>query len=117
MKTSTPTKTPLISIIIPTYNCENTFTIALKSVLSQDLEEKEIIIVDGGSSDGTLDLLNKYDQQIDYWISEPDNGIYDALNKGIDLANGEWLYFLGSDDKLYDNHVLTDILRLRSKAK
>jgi len=109
MKTTAPSKLPIISVIIPTYNCVDTLGAALISVVDQNLAEKEIIIVDGGSTDGTLDLLQKYDRQISKWISEPDEGIYDAVNKGIDLATGEWLYFLGSDDILYDNHVLSDI--------
>jgi len=105
MKKNHPSQQPVVSVIIPTYNCADTLEVSLQSVLNQDFKDKEIIIVDGGSSDGTLDLLKKYDDQIDKWVSEPDKGVYDALNKGIDLANGEWLYFLGSDDRLYDDTV------------
>jgi glycosyltransferase involved in cell wall biosynthesis len=65
-------------------------------VLSQDYENIEYIIIDGGSPDGTLDILEKYDSQIDYWVSGPDHGIYDAMNKGIALANGEWIALLNS---------------------
>ena len=117
MKSFVSSQPTIISVIIPTYNCADTFEVCLKSLLDQDLGEKEIIVVDGGSTDGTLDLINKYGNQIDKWISKPDKGIYDALNKGIDLATGEWLYFLGSDDKLYDNHVFADIPFHKTQSK
>lgn len=117
MKSSAFSQPTIISVIIPTYNCSDTFEDCLKSVLEQDFEEKEIIVVDGGSIDGTLDLLKEYSNQVDKWISEPDQGIYDALNKGINLAHGEWLYFLGADDKLYDNHVLSDIPLHKTKSR
>ncbi len=107
-KEQSPIK-PLISIIIPTYNCSNTLEAAINSVLDQTLEDRELIIIDGGSTDGTLDLLRKFEDKIGHWISEPDNGIYDALNKGISLANGEWLYFLGSDDRVHNPRVFAEL--------
>jgi glycosyltransferase involved in cell wall biosynthesis len=66
----------------------------------------EYIVVDGASTDGTLDIIRTYEDRIDYWMSEPDEGIYYAMNKGIDLATGEWLLFLGSDDIFYTNITL-----------
>lgn len=117
MNTTSPSHKPVVSVIIPTFNCASIFESCLKSVFDQHLVEKEIVVVDGGSTDGTLDLIKKYDNQITKWISEPDKGIYDALNKGIDLADGEWLYFLGSDDRLYDGQVLADIPFAKTQSK
>jgi putative colanic acid biosynthesis glycosyltransferase len=90
---------PLVSVIIATFNAEATVEMAIRSVLEQ-AASVELIIIDGQSSDNTLNILGKFGSEIATVISEPDNGIYDAFNKGIDRADGEWLYFLGADDKL-----------------
>lgn len=100
---------PRISIIIPTYNCVSTLETCLTSVREQDYSNLELICIDGGSADGTIELLKKHGANIDYWVSEPDNGIYDAMNKGIDVAGGEWLYFLGADDCLFNAKVLKKV--------
>lgn len=92
-------KPPLISIITVTYNAAETLEKAIQSVIKQ-VGCYEYIIIDGGSTDGTIELINKYENQLSTWISEPDKGIYDAMNKGIDRAKGEWIYFLGADDQL-----------------
>jgi len=97
---------PLISIITAVYNGSSTIEETIKSVSAQNYKNYEYIIIDGGSTDGTLDILKKHNGEIDYWVSEPDKGVYDAFNKGIDLARGEWLYFLGADDRLFDDSVL-----------
>lgn len=102
---------PKISIIIPTYNSEEFIQTAIESIVIQTYEEYEILIIDGNSSDKTVDSIKKMSQkhqQIRY-ISEKDKGIYDAMNKGIELAKGEWLYFLGSDDALNDKKVLQKV--------
>src|SRR5450631_3499051 len=91
-----PELPPLVSVITAVYNGAATLERAIQSVVSQTFPGVEFIIVDGGSSDSSIDLIRKYEHTIDYWISEPDKGIYDALNKGIDLAHGKWLYFLGA---------------------
>lgn len=91
---------PLISIITVVFNARATLEATIQSVLSQDKELTEYWIIDGGSTDGTIDLIRQYEDQLAGWCSEPDNGIYDAMNKGIDRANGKWLYFLGGDDTL-----------------
>lgn len=99
---------PLISIITPCLNRVNFVGAAIESVLDQGYPNLEHIVVDGGSTDGTLDLLRRY--QHVRLISEPDEGVYDALNKGIDMARGEIIGHLNSDD-LYEPHVLSDVAR------
>jgi glycosyltransferase len=94
-----------ISIITATLNAAETIEDTIKSVLSQDYMNIEHIIVDGGSTDGTLDILTKYQGQISRCISEPDNSIYDAMNKGIKLSNGDIIATLNSDD-LYTNDTI-----------
>ena len=102
---------PIFSIIIPTFNCAETLPSAIGSVRKQSFKDFEILIVDGQSTDGTLNIIKQETSADDRikCISEQDKGIYDAMNKGIDMAKGEWLYFLGSDDELYDNQVLEKI--------
>lgn len=99
------------SIIIPTFNSEKTLKQCLNSVVSQTFKDYEVIIIDGLSSDSTLRTIKKYSAQYELirWISEKDSGIYDAMNKGIKLAKGEWLYFLGSDDSLFSSDTLNQI--------
>lgn len=89
---------PLISVVTIVYNGEKHLEQAIQSVVGQSYEQIEYIIVDGGSKDGTLDIIRKYEDRIDHWISEPDKGIYDAMNKGLDLASGDLIAFLNSDD-------------------
>jgi len=99
------------SIIIPTLNSSGTLKSCLESIIPQNYTNFEIWFIDAVSSDNTLDIIVEYQQlyrNINY-ISEPDKGIYDAMNKGINLANGEWLYFLGSDDTLYNNSVISSV--------
>jgi putative colanic acid biosynthesis glycosyltransferase len=100
------TKTPLVSVITVVFNGEKTLEASIKSVANQTYKNIEYIIIDGDSNDQTKDIIKKHDEHIDYWISEPDNGIYDAMNKAISISNGEWLYFLGSDDFLIDTQVI-----------
>ncbi len=93
---------PQVSIIIATFNSEATLDIALSSVVEQSYQNWECIIVDGLSQDGTVNIIKRYaarDSRIRF-ISEPDNGIYDALNKGVKMATGRWIHCLGSDDRL-----------------
>lgn len=94
---------PLISIITVVYNASETLEHAINSVLSQDDSLFEYWIIDGGSTDGSVEIIKGYESKLAGWLSEPDQGIYDAMNKGIDRANGKWLYFLGADDFLYPN--------------
>lgn len=93
---------PLITVITVTYNAARMLEQTILSVINQDYPNVEFIIVDGGSNDGTLDILQKYEHAIDYWVSEPDNGIFDAWNKGVSLSSGDWVAFLGADDVYLD---------------
>jgi glycosyltransferase involved in cell wall biosynthesis len=108
---------PLVSIITAVYNGNATLDKTIKSVINQDYSQIEYLIIDGGSNDGTIETLKNFDDSIDYWVSEPDKGVYDAFNKGIDLANGEWLYFIGASDSFIDNHVLQRIFSKTYKSK
>ena len=96
---------PKISIITVCYNCAKTIERTIKSVLSQSYPLVEYIIVDGNSNDGTVDVIRKYEQSISFWLSEPDKGIYDAMNKGIDAATGELIGFINADDFYADGAV------------
>jgi len=101
-------KDPLISIITVSYNSEKTIRDTLQSVMLQDKNLFEYIIIDGGSSDRTLEIINEFDF-IDILISEKDKGIYDGMNKGIHLAKGKFIGFLNSDDLFANKDVLSDI--------
>lgn len=95
----------MVSIIIATYNSEKTLRRALDSVLNQSYQDWECIVVDGASKDNTIGIVKEYvkkDSRFRY-ISEPDHGIYDAFNKGWKMAKGEWVMYLGSDDRLTTN--------------
>ncbi|PSL48333.1 glycosyltransferase involved in cell wall biosynthesis [Chitinophaga niastensis] len=90
----------LISIIIATYDAGQHLRECLQSITSQAVKALEIIVVDGGSKDETISILKDATLPMLTWTSEPDKGIYDALNKGIGMARGKWIYFLGADDRL-----------------
>lgn len=103
-------KYPKVSIITVCLNCEKYFEDAIKSAYEQTYQNIEYIIIDGGSTDGSIKIFNKYKNRIDKLIMEKDNGIFDAMNKGIKLATGEIIYFLNSDDKFYDNKVVEKVV-------
>jgi glycosyltransferase involved in cell wall biosynthesis len=87
-----------VTVITATYNAAATLPACLESVLSQNYHDIEHIVIDGGSKDATIDILKRYSDHIAFWISESDRGIYDAWNKGLKAATGEWIAFLGADD-------------------
>lgn len=89
---------PKITIAQVTYNCAGCLKESLLSVINQTYDNIEYVVIDGGSNDGTLDLLHHYRDKIDVLVSEPDKGIYDAMNKALDRATGDFLIFLGADD-------------------
>lgn len=98
---------PFITIITVTFNADKYLQETIESVVNQHYGNIEYIIVDGASNDDTLKIIKKYENNIDYWISEKDNGIYDAMNKGIDLARGNGLLFLNAGDHFVGN-VISD---------
>lgn len=89
---------PTVSVITAVFNAQDCIAECIESVLQQDYPNIEYIIVDAVSKDGTIDVIRRYDDKINIWISEPDDGIFDAWNKGLNLATGEWIAFLGADD-------------------
>jgi glycosyltransferase involved in cell wall biosynthesis len=108
---------PLISIIIAVLNGENTLCRCIDSVVHQTYPDRELIIIDGGSSDGTVEILKEYDGHIKYWESRPDRGIYHAWNKALDHVSGGWICFIGCDDFFFDNDVLSNIVPKLVDAK
>ncbi len=109
-------KKPLISIITVVLNGERHIEKAIKSVLNQSYKNFEYIIIDGQSSDKTLKIIKKYKSKIDYWISEKDKGIYDAMNKGIKISKGAIIGILNSDD-FYKKNALKIVSKYFSKNK
>lgn len=103
-----------MSIIVPVYNAKNSIEQTLNSVCRLPEGTLELIVVDGGSTDNTLEKIALFKDRIDHLVVEKDKGVYDAMNKGIRLASGEWLLFLGSDDVLHDDSLLTEMV---AKAK
>lgn len=100
-----------ISIVIPTFNSEKTIERCLATILEQSFTDYEIIIQDGQSTDNTLAIISKFKDSRIRIFSEKDSGVYDAMNKSMLRTKGEWLYFLGSDDSLYDSNVLETVYR------
>lgn len=101
---------PKITIITAVYNRVDKIEQCISSVVSQTYDNFEYIIIDGGSTDGTVDVIKKYDEQIAYWYSGPDSGIYDAWNKGLSRATGEYINFIGSDDAMLGTRVLENVV-------
>lgn len=102
--------TPKFSIITVCYNAEATIENTIQSVISQTYHHVEYIIVDGASKDGTLDIVNRYRAHIAVIVSEPDKGLYDAMNKGIGLATGDYLCFLNAGDSFHEDDTLQQMV-------
>lgn len=103
---------PLISIITVTYNAGRYLERTLRSIVAQGdaLADVEYLIIDGASTDNTLDLVRQYESYVTRWVSEPDRGLYDAMNKGQRLAQGRYVWFMNAGDELYDAHTLSQLL-------
>lgn len=111
MEVSNEIYLPKISIVTPSYNQGQYLEASILSVIRQDYLNVEYLIIDGGSSDNTLEVIKEYQSNIHYWVSEPDKGVYDAMNKGWMKATGEWVYFMGCDDRLYNFNVLSEVVQ------
>lgn len=98
-----------ISLITVAYNAQNTIDRCLASIMRQKFNNIQYIVIDGGSTDGTVKIIEKYLDKIDFFVSEPDNGIYDAMNKGISMATGDVIGTLNADDYLADDAILSNI--------
>ncbi|MFC2950932.1 glycosyltransferase [Marinicaulis aureus] len=109
------TSSPRVSIVTVVYNRAETIERSIKSVLDQRYQNIEYIIIDGGSSDGTIDVIQKYRERIDYFISEPDNGVYSAMNKGISLAAGDYICLLNADD-YYDENFVSSLIECAART-
>lgn len=119
-------KSPTISIITVSFNALNSIEETILSVINQFYTNIEYIIIDGGSTDGTVDIIKRYEKNIAYWSSETDKGIYDAMNKGIKQATGDFLFFLGADDvllvdlsimakKMHDDTIYYGFIKLKNR--
>lgn len=111
--TNTP---PLITIIIAVFNGAKTMARCLDSIAAQTYSQKQVIIMDGGSTDGTVEILRQNSDALACWKSEPDNGIYDAWNKGLRHATGDWICFIGADDYFWQPDSLAQMAERLSSA-
>ena len=96
-----------ITVITVSFNAKDALQKTMHSVIMQDYKNVEYIIIDGGSTDGTPSMLREYDGKIDRWVSEPDNGIYDAMNKGVALATGDYCIFMNAGDCFADSSTIS----------
>lgn len=108
---------PVITFVVAIYNAAETLETTLLSILGQTYPNKELLIIDGGSTDGSLAIIQRYDSRIDYWISEPDNGIGDAFNKGVRLAQGMYINFQGAGDVMESDEVISEMVKLLGPAR
>ena len=116
-ETSPILDSPYVTVITAVYNADKYVNECIKSVLNQSYKNFEYIIIDGGSTDNTVTIIKQYQHQLGYWISEPDKGIYDAWNKGISMAKGKWIAFVGADDLLYPDALQTYVQHITEHPK
>ncbi len=100
-----------VSVITVVYNAGSVFEWTLKSIQDQSYKHIEYIVVDGGSNDNALQLIDQYKNVISKWVSEQDKGLYDAMNKGLKMASGDYVMFLNAGDIFYNNEVLNNIFK------
>jgi len=108
---------PLVSIVTVVFNSVLFIEKTIQSIVEQNYKNIEYIVIDGGSTDGTIDILKKYNDKIAYWISEKDKGLYDAMNKGLRTAKGDYVWFINSGDQIYDKEVLAKIMDSKIRCK
>lgn len=107
---------PIISIITITYNAGETLERTIKSIINQSYANIEYIIIDGKSTDNTVEIIKSYADNVNYWISEPDRGLYHAMNKGIAAATGDYLWFINAGDEIYDTDILKSLFSTKPYA-
>lgn len=103
---------PTFSIITVTYNASDCLEKTIKSIVNQSYPNIEYILVDGASTDGTIDIIKQYEANVSYWMSEPDTGLYDAMNKGLQKATGDYIWFVNAGDLLYSDNTVEKIAAL-----
>ena len=103
-----------VTIVTVTYNAEAVLEETILSVLSQTCDAVEYIIIDGASTDGTINIIRRYEEKITYWVSEADKGIYDAMNKAISKATGQWINFMNAGDTFYDSDTVRKVMHQKS---
>ena len=108
---------PRVTVVTVTYNEERNLATTIESIIQQTYRSKEYIIVDGNSSDRTPEIISQYSDHIDKLICEPDDGVYDAMNKAIDIAGGEWIIFINAGDILCDSEVLSRVFQYEITAE
>jgi glycosyltransferase involved in cell wall biosynthesis len=108
---------PTVSIITITYNAERFLERTVQSVVAQQATDYEYIVIDGASKDGTLGIIQRYGKYITHWISEPDAGLYDAMNKGLHRAKGKYVWFMNAGDELHDTQTLPNLLAAIEKTQ
>ena len=101
---------PKITVITVCYNAINEIEDTINSVINQSYDNIEYIVIDGASDDGTIDIIMRYKELISQWVSEPDKGIYDAMNKGIRMATGDWIGFLNAGDNYSDRETIQSVI-------
>ena len=101
---------PKVTIVMISYNIVTEVESTIKSIINQTYPNIEYLVIDGGSTDGTVDIIKKYQDNITSWTSEPDKGLYDAMNKGIERATGEWIIFMNGGDSFFSNHAIADVI-------
>ena len=99
-------KTPRVTIITVCKNAADSIEKTIKSIVTQSYPNLEYIIIDGASTDGTQNIIKNYEKQLTHYQSEPDNGIYDAMNKGIPIATGDWINFMNAGDYFYNENTI-----------
>lgn len=104
----------LLTVITINYNNANGLLKTIKSVIQQTYTDFEYVIIDGGSTDSSLAVIKDFETEVNYWVSEPDNGVYNAMNKGLKAAKGDFVFFLNSGDVLYDDNVIAKLLNTLS---
>jgi len=108
--------TDKVTIVTVTYNAEDLLKETILSVIHQSYQNIEYIIIDGASTDGTVDIIKKYEEHIDYWVSEPDSGIYYAMNKAIEKATGKWINFMNAGDTFFDLDTVKYVMNHKSNG-